>query len=169
VFYKKKNADYLVLETGLGGRLDATNVIKKPRAVIITSISRDHMEYLGNTLAGIAREKGAIIKGGTPVIIGDVPEEAFSLFLKIAREKRAPVYTLHKNFGLKKLLGIREKSSIFFDYIGLHARLPRLEIRTINFAQAKNACMSLCCYELLFGSIRADAASVLKDFSVHGR
>jgi dihydrofolate synthase/folylpolyglutamate synthase len=67
--FSKIKADVLLLETGLGGRLDATNVIKKPIATIITPISFDHTEFLGITLAKIAFEKAGIIKPGVPVII----------------------------------------------------------------------------------------------------
>ena len=66
--FREAQVDYLVLETGLGGRLDATNSVEKPLACIITSISLDHMEYLGNTVSEIAGEKAGIIKPGVPVI-----------------------------------------------------------------------------------------------------
>ena len=68
LIFKEAGVEYLVMETGLGGRLDATNVVEKPLACIITSISRDHTEYLGDTLEAIAGEKAGIIKAGVPVI-----------------------------------------------------------------------------------------------------
>ena len=64
LIFKEAGVEYLVMETGLGGRLDATNVVEKPLACIITSISRDHTEYLGDTLEAIAGEKAGIIKAG---------------------------------------------------------------------------------------------------------
>ena len=77
VIFQKKQVDYVVLETGLGGRLDATNTVDRPLACIITSISKDHVEYLGNTIAEIAGEKAGIIKPGVPVIYdGKNPEAA---------------------------------------------------------------------------------------------
>lgn len=69
-------ADYLLLETGLGGRLDTTNVVDQPLGTIITPISIDHTQFLGNTLADIAREKAGILKRGTPAVIGQQPDEA---------------------------------------------------------------------------------------------
>ncbi|MEX0809868.1 MAG: folylpolyglutamate synthase/dihydrofolate synthase family protein [Dongiaceae bacterium] len=73
-------ADILLLETGLGGRLDATNMIDRPLATVLTPISMDHMMYLGDTLATIAFEKAGIMKAGVPAVIGTQPPEASSVF-----------------------------------------------------------------------------------------
>lgn len=73
--FSRVSADWLILETGMGGRLDTTNVIAKPAATIITTISYDHMKFLGNTLARIAAEKAGIMKEGVPCVIGhQIPE-----------------------------------------------------------------------------------------------
>jgi dihydrofolate synthase/folylpolyglutamate synthase len=84
-------ADLCVLEVGLGGRGDATNVIARPAASAITSISLDHREMLGDTLAAIATEKAGIIKPGVPVAIGAQPDEAASVLLETALHIGAPV------------------------------------------------------------------------------
>lgn len=77
LIFQKEDTDYIVLETGLGGRLDATNSVRDPLACIITSISLDHVEYLGNTIKEIAGEKAGILKPGVPVIYdGNHPEAA---------------------------------------------------------------------------------------------
>ncbi|MBE9040505.1 bifunctional folylpolyglutamate synthase/dihydrofolate synthase, partial [Oscillatoriales cyanobacterium LEGE 11467] len=76
LYFAEKNVDVAVIEVGLGGRLDATNVIDRPVASIITSISREHWQRLGNTLGKIATEKAGILKPGCPAIIGPLPEEA---------------------------------------------------------------------------------------------
>lgn len=68
VIFKKRKPDYIILETGLGGRLDATNIINKPIVTAITTIGIDHTEYLGNTIEEIAKEKAGIIKKGVPVV-----------------------------------------------------------------------------------------------------
>ncbi|MEX2202345.1 MAG: folylpolyglutamate synthase/dihydrofolate synthase family protein [Dongiaceae bacterium] len=73
-------ADILLLETGLGGRLDATNMVDRPLATVITPISMDHMSYLGDTLGKIAFEKAGIMKAGVPAIVGAQPPEASSVF-----------------------------------------------------------------------------------------
>lgn len=76
VYFKRKQVDFVVLEVGLGGKGDSTNIIKKPEISIITSISYDHMDRLGNTLAEIAAEKAGIIKPGVPVVINVEDREA---------------------------------------------------------------------------------------------
>lgn len=77
LIFEKEKVDYIVLETGLGGRLDATNSVRNPLACVITSISLDHVEYLGNTIPEIAGEKAGIIKPGVPVVFdGNNPEAA---------------------------------------------------------------------------------------------
>ena len=70
LLFAEAPADWLLLETGLGGRYDATNVIEQPKATIITSISLDHLEFLGDTIEKIAYEKAGIFKRGAPAIIG---------------------------------------------------------------------------------------------------
>ncbi|MBX7043926.1 MAG: bifunctional folylpolyglutamate synthase/dihydrofolate synthase [Ignavibacteria bacterium] len=77
-YFRHRNVEIAVVETGLGGRLDATNVID-PVLSVITGISVDHVEYLGSTIAGIAREKAGIIKKGKPVVTGKLPPEAMSV------------------------------------------------------------------------------------------
>ncbi len=84
VLFQSEGVDIGVLEVGLGGRLDATNVITRPLATAITSISFDHTAVLGNTLDAIAREKAGIFKPGVPVVLGPLPSEALSAALEVA-------------------------------------------------------------------------------------
>lgn len=92
VVFKEANVDYVVLETGLGGRLDATNTVDHPLACIITSISLDHVEYLGDTIEKIAGEKAGIIKPGVPVIFDGNQEEAEKVIKNRAKELGCPYY-----------------------------------------------------------------------------
>jgi dihydrofolate synthase / folylpolyglutamate synthase len=85
-------ADIVLLETGLGGRLDATNVIHRPAATAITPISLDHQAFLGDTITAIAGEKAGILKPGAPAIIGPQPSEAASVIEARARQIGAPLY-----------------------------------------------------------------------------
>ena len=96
--FSKIKADILFLEVGMGGRLDATNVISNPIATIITPISNDHQEFLGNSLAKIAFEKSGIIKEGVPVIIGKQKEEALKILQHVAKTKNCPFYTLGEDW-----------------------------------------------------------------------
>ena len=91
MFFKDKNVDYVVLEVGLGGRGDSTNVIKNPLVTAITSISYDHMDRLGNTLGEIAFEKAGIIKKA-PVVTGIMPKEAMDVISAKAIDNGAPLY-----------------------------------------------------------------------------
>ena len=90
--YRRKQVDWLVLETGLGGRLDATNVVKRPEVCVITRIGLDHCDWLGGTLREIAAEKGGIIKEGVPVVLGAMPDEAREVLEQIAKERCAPCF-----------------------------------------------------------------------------
>ena len=90
VLFAEAKVDYIILETGLGGRLDATNVIESPLACIITSISRDHTEYLGETIPEIAGEKAGILKAGIPVIYDNTVPEASAVIRNRARALTCP-------------------------------------------------------------------------------
>ncbi len=90
-YFKEKNCDYVVLETGLGGRLDATNIIKQNVLSIITKIDFDHTEYLGNTLEKIAYEKAGIIKKGSSVICAPQREEVIDVLIQKAKEMSAEI------------------------------------------------------------------------------
>jgi len=85
-------ADVVLLEVGLGGRLDSTNVIEKPQASVITPVSMDHTEFLGNTLAAIAGEKAGIIKRGAPVVCAEQADEAMAVIEAQAQRMRAPLF-----------------------------------------------------------------------------
>ncbi|MCE8523411.1 bifunctional folylpolyglutamate synthase/dihydrofolate synthase [Ruegeria sp. 1NDH52C] len=89
--FARRPADYTLLEVGLGGRLDATNVIARPALSIITPISMDHEQYLGDTLAKIAGEKAGIIKRGVPVVVGPQPDEVLEVIEATAARLGAPV------------------------------------------------------------------------------
>ena len=89
-YFKERNIDIAVVEVGLGGRLDCTNIIN-PLVSVITNISFDHTQFLGDTLAKIAGEKAGIIKRGTPVVIGETNDETRPVFEAKAREMEAPI------------------------------------------------------------------------------
>ncbi|MBI4063890.1 MAG: hypothetical protein HY401_06260 [Elusimicrobia bacterium] len=86
VYFKEVKADPVVLETGLGGRLDATNIVNRPLVSVITSIGLDHTQWLGSTLSKIAAEKGGIVKKGVPVVVGEMPKEAGEVIAGIAQK-----------------------------------------------------------------------------------
>jgi dihydrofolate synthase / folylpolyglutamate synthase len=96
--FARREVDAAVVEVGLGGRLDATNVVQ-PALTVITSIGFDHMEQLGNTIPQIASEKAGIIKPHRPLVIGRVPPDAERVIRQIAEGKSAPVYSVREAFG----------------------------------------------------------------------
>ncbi len=87
----KRRADYTLLEVGLGGRLDATNVVARPAMTIITPVDLDHQQYLGNTLAAIAGEKAGIIKRGVPCVVGPQHPESMDVIEAVAARNGAPL------------------------------------------------------------------------------
>lgn len=99
--FAAEKIDVGILEVGLGGRLDATNIVM-PRVSVITSISLEHTEYLGDTLEEIAAEKGGIIKPEVPVALGVLPEAAEKVLRKIAAERGAPVFSVRERFGAEE-------------------------------------------------------------------
>lgn len=111
VCFHRNEVEYAVLETGLGGRLDATNVIKNPVVSIITSIGMDHMEILGNDIKSIAKEKAGIIKENIPVIYADSQEESNYIIEETAREKHAPCKKIGKD--AYEIQGIKDKHIAF--------------------------------------------------------
>ncbi|RFS14594.1 folylpolyglutamate synthase/dihydrofolate synthase family protein [Emticicia sp. C21] len=100
-FFAKENVDVAVIEVGLGGRLDSTNIIQ-PDLSIITNIGFDHMDVLGNTLPKIAFEKAGIIKPNTPVVISEWHEETSQVFIDKANEENAPIFFAKDNYSLKE-------------------------------------------------------------------
>ena len=99
-YFRNKKVDIAIIEVGLGGRLDSTNIIS-PEVSVITNIGLDHTQFLGTTLAEIAVEKAGIIKEGVPVVIGEYHEETAAVFEKIATAKNSK---LHKAFQSKGAL-----------------------------------------------------------------
>src|SRR3954466_16054538 len=98
VLFARHPADVLLLEVGLGGRLDATNVIERPLASVITPISFDHAEYLGDTIAKIAVEKAGILKRGVPALVAAQPRDALAVIERAAARAGAPIRIAGENW-----------------------------------------------------------------------
>lgn len=89
-YFKKEEVDIAIIETGMGGRLDSTNIIS-PELAIITNIGKDHTQFLGDTLESIAKEKAGIIKNGIPIVVGETIPETKIVFENAAKDKDAPL------------------------------------------------------------------------------
>lgn len=130
-----------VVEVGMGGRLDATNLVS-PEVSIITTIAIDHEAYLGSDLGSIAREKGGIIKGGVPVITGPLPPEAWAAVEEISQAKGSANYFLGRDFSV----ALGEEG--VFAYEGFHWRLTGLSLALHGAYQRSNAALALAALEV---------------------
>lgn len=98
-YFAQEKVDIAIIETGMGGRLDSTNIIN-PKLSIITNISKDHTQFLGNTLPKIAMEKAGIIKRNTPVVVGEQHKETADVFTKKAKELNAEIYFAQNSYSI---------------------------------------------------------------------
>jgi dihydrofolate synthase/folylpolyglutamate synthase len=142
IYFARKRVDVAVVEVGLGGRLDATNVVT-PLVSVITTISKDHEAYLGPDELSIAREKGGIVKSRIPLVCGKMSEPVTNLLQDIARMREAPAYFLGSSFSF--LL----KNGRLFDYIGMKQNLSDLAIALRGRHQLANASLALAALELV--------------------
>jgi dihydrofolate synthase/folylpolyglutamate synthase len=137
VAFAKENVDAAVFEVGLGGRLDATNVIT-PKVSVITSLSYDHMAVLGDTLAKIASEKAGIIKEGVPVVSSPQKEEALQVLDRVATEKKSPFSLVGKDVKFERLTSSLDGQSLHITdnlrHSTLDVRLPLLGLNQIENA-----------------------------------
>jgi dihydrofolate synthase/folylpolyglutamate synthase len=146
-YFAKEKVDIAVIETGLGGRLDSTNIIL-PILSVITNIGYDHMNLLGNTLPEIAGQKAGIIKINTAVVIGEILPETINVFVKEANEKEAPVYFAQSRYVAEY---IEPTGNLLFcnvkDLLTNTTEKLRLDLNGIY--QSKNICTVLCAVDIL--------------------
>jgi dihydrofolate synthase/folylpolyglutamate synthase len=139
--FARQNVDCAVLEVGLGGRLDSTNVCQ-PSASVITSISFDHTRQLGNTLAAIAGEKAGIIKPGVPVVSGVVKDEPREVIRQVAREQGAKLFERGREFDFVATSSPGSMQSL--DYCESGFELRGVSLRMFGGHQAANAAVAIC-------------------------
>lgn len=155
LWYGDKEPDFLVLETGLGGRLDATNAVKDKALTVITRIGMDHMQYLGNTLGAIAKEKAGIIREGVPVITVNEPQESFDVIKDAAEKHHAPLYVTERSeYGSS----YEEKGHIRYIFNPKKENRDRLQLEPVTLKlhspalyQAENASLALLAAGVLKG------------------
>lgn len=136
LYFKEKGCNIVVLETGMGGEGDATNIITTPLVSVFASISRDHMGFLGNTLSEIARKKAGIIKEGIPVISAWQEEEAMKEIESACKQKHAAIHLADKE-SLKAIKGT--ESGILFSY----KDYGRIKLSLRGTCQPANAAVAL--------------------------
>ncbi|MFN3531232.1 MAG: bifunctional folylpolyglutamate synthase/dihydrofolate synthase [Candidatus Brocadia sp.] len=150
LYFKKKRVEMAVLEVGLGGRLDSTNVVL-PQVSVITNVGFDHMAILGNTLSNIAYEKAGIIKQHVPVVSGVEAPEALTVIEKTCREKDAPLYLFGRDIWVEDVQG--------FDRNGARGLMCKIKtwrhtydnifLPLIGIHQAKNCALVLAALEVM--------------------
>ncbi len=146
VYFAETMPDFVILEVGLGGKGDSTNIIKSSLVSIITSIGHDHMDRLGNTLTAIAAEKAGIIKSGVPVVMQVEDQEAARVIARVAYEKKSPVIDAGK---LKPVGVMITLSGTRFELDIEGVRYRDVEISMAGEHQVKNATTALAAIELL--------------------
>lgn len=146
LIFREQKPDFCILETGLGGRLDATNAVEKKELSVITRIGMDHMEYLGDTLEEIAGEKAGIIAEQVPVVYLAEPSEAEAVILGQATKKGAPAHKVSKSDYA--YLNFKNKS-IDFSYHSRYYDYIRLCLHTIARYQMENASLAIRAVEVL--------------------
>ncbi len=139
--FAEMQVEYAVLETGLGGRLDATNIVKHPILTVITSISLEHTEILGDTIAKIAAEKAGILKAGVPVVYDASSTEASGVIETCAGRQDCPTYPVSSD-KVKILLITGKKIAFSFDS-GYYGNVTKFEIPFVAPYQAQNAAVAI--------------------------
>ena len=160
IYFKEKAPEYIILETGLGGRLDATNSIERPEVCIITEIGYDHMQYLGNTLSEIAAEKAGIIKPEVPVVFLDKRPEVTDILNKYAQKAKSQAVMIGKDSILN--VNIRNKTIDFSLHTGYY-NYDSLSLNTVALYQTENASLAVAAAELLAGKDKRITSDAIRE------
>ena len=159
-YFAKEKVDIAIIEVGLGGRLDSTNVIK-PELSVITNISLDHVAMLGNTLAEIAVEKAGIIKPNTPVVIGETQPETKEVFINKAKECNAPIYFADQIFDCDKIHVESLDYQKFDIWKNSELYIEAVEFPLLGYYQKKNLATVMCAVDILKGKFNIDQKDVV--------
>ncbi len=158
-YFADKEVDVALIETGLGGRLDATNVIT-PLISIITTISLEHTAFLGDTLAKVAFEKAGIIKENVPIVVGVKSEEALTVIEEVANERHAPCLVFGKDFTVENI--VQGAKMQHFNYRKANAEMVAVPLKMAGPHQINNASLAITAILML----REDGAIDISDESI---
>ncbi len=140
--FQSWNCDVVLLEAGMGGRLDSTNVVRQPKCVVITPIAKDHTKFLGDTIEQIAMEKAGIIKQGVPVVTCQENRAVVSALKNVCKEKKAEFHLVKKE--KIQYHEMTESGSVFS-----YENYQTLRVSMAGCYQVENACLALICLEVL--------------------
>ena len=174
--FAKQKVDIAIIEVGMGGRLDSTNVIT-PQLSIITNISQDHTQFLGSTIEDIAREKAGIIKEGVPVIIGETQPKTAAIFIQTAKEKNAPIVFADQMFIMRKEKTLLEKDGFWMTFsTKTNDNIVRRYVTPLtgmyqldNFRTLLTACQHIGKTKLSDGSIKDGITNCITNTGFAGR
>jgi dihydrofolate synthase/folylpolyglutamate synthase len=155
LWFAEEQVDVAILEVGMGGRLDATNVVT-PLVSVITNVSMDHEQYLGNTLAAVAYEKAGVIKPGVPVVAGVSADESLAVVEEVCRERKAPLFLLGREFATLR----GEEGGWEYRGIDSSHSLTGLQCRLQGRYQIGNAALALATLELVSGVLPVDGEAI---------
>jgi dihydrofolate synthase/folylpolyglutamate synthase len=174
-YFRKEKVDIAIIEVGMGGRLDSTNVIK-PELCVITNISLDHVKFLGENEEQIAAEKAGIIKPEIPVVIGETQESSKDVFIKTAKEKNSPIFFADKIMDCRKDNTYSLDYQQFDIYKNNESYLKELKYPLLGNYQKKNLATVICALDILRDSFKIEEkhiidglANVIKNTSLMGR
>ena len=151
LYFSQHQPDFVIVEVGIGGMFDATNIIT-PLLSVITTVGMDHMKILGNTITAIAQQKAGIIKKGVPVVAGLLPVEAQKAVKSKAQETESDVYFLGTDFSYKAK-NISNRWGEVFDYRFGQTILKNVRLQMVGDFQAANASVALTCFIVLLGKM----------------
>lgn len=154
-YFSKEKVDIAIIEVGMGGRLDSTNVIK-PELSIITNISLDHVKFLGDNEEKIAIEKAGIIKSDIPVVIGETQEGCKNVFIVTAKEKKSPIYFADQIFECIENDSISTEYNNFNIYKDNNIYLKNLSFPLLGDYQKKNLLTIICALDILRNSFNIE-------------
>lgn len=160
--FMKRGVDWAVVETGMGGRLDATNVLR-PEVTVITPVDTDHSEFLGDSISSIAREKAGIIKEGVPVVSATQKTEALEVITAVAAERGSALHLQGRDFDFS--VKAQEPGRVVFDYRSEAVELVDLAVPLSGAYQAQNASLAIRVFELISQDVKDREAAVRQGLS----
>ncbi|MDR0969849.1 MAG: bifunctional folylpolyglutamate synthase/dihydrofolate synthase [Lentimicrobiaceae bacterium] len=174
-YFAEEKVDIAIVETGMGGRLDSTNLIH-PELSIITNISFDHIQFLGSTLAEIAIEKAGIIKHKVPVIVGETQPETTAVFEQKAKEQQSELFFADQLFELKRIVTDDQNNALYDVWKQNELLYEKLETPLLGNYQQKNLATVICAldvlrnkFEISEDAIRDGVANVVQNTELKGR
>lgn len=148
-YFAKKKPDIAIIEVGLGGMYDSTNVITNPLVTAISTVGFDHMDILGNSLEEIAKQKAGIFKPNVPVVLGNLPDEAKKVCVEYAETLHCPIYQYGRDYTLKYLGRSQKRIGEKFNFKDDMRSAKRLVTPLIGQHQVENAAFALQIFDVI--------------------